>query len=126
MLNVKKSIPSLILLIFFTSISLSASANKTSVKISAVKGAAKGTEVTVTINVTHNANSFSHYTDWVYLKINGKEVKRWTYSKSNLPEGAAFTLTYKFILTEAVSIEAMGDCNLHGSAGAVTAKIKVL
>lgn len=112
-----------IILILLTFISISATANKTSVKITAVKSAYKGTEITVTINISHNSNSTVHYTDWVYLKINGKEVKRWAYDKTRLPASANFSLSYKFTLTVNVSIEVMGDCNLHGSAGPATAKI---
>lgn len=118
-----KSLKNISLLLFFIFISVAVYSNKTSVKISTVKKAAKGSEVTVTISVSHNTNSPSHFTDWVYLKINSKEVKRWTYTRTALPASANFTLTFKFILTSNSSIEVMGDCNLHGSAGA--AKINI-
>jgi len=125
-MKTKKNILLSIILILLTFISISATANKTSVKITAVKSAAKGTEIMITINVSHNANSTVHYTDWVYLKINGKEVKRWAYDKTRLPVSGNFSLTYKFTLTENVTIEAAGDCNLHGSAGPATAKIALI
>ena len=64
-----KSISSLIMFLLFTLIAVSTLANKTTVKITAVKSATKGTEVTVTLSVSHNANTPYHFTDWVYLKI---------------------------------------------------------
>jgi len=122
-MKTKKNFSVCFMIMLLTFISISAIANKTSVKITAVKSADKGTVITVTINVSHNANSIVHYTDWVYLKINGKEVKRWTYDKTRLPVSSSFTLNYKFTLKENVTIEVMGDCNLHGSAGPATAEI---
>ena len=99
-------------------------ANKTSVKVSASgSSVTKGSEVTITITVTHSGNSKAHHTDWVYLKINGKEVKRWEYGRSNLPSNQVFTVEYKYTVTENGTIEVEGHCNLHGSAGPATLKI---
>lgn len=99
-------------------------ANKTSVEIKAPSDVKAGTEITVTINVSHSSNSKSHHTDWVYLKINGKEVQRWSYTKSELPPGSEFTLEYKVVVNEPVTIEAEGHCNIHGSKGPATAEVK--
>lgn len=107
-------------------IPFSAIANKTSVEITAPEKAEKGSEITVIINVKHIGNSTGHFTDWVYIKINDKEVKRWEYTKEKLPEAGNFTLEYKFILNEKSKIEVKGDCNKHGSAGAAEAVIEVL
>ncbi len=107
-------------------VSVSAVANKTSVVITAPEKAEKGSEVTVIIHVKHIGNSASHYTDWVYLKINGKEVKRWEYTKEERPEAGNFTLEYKFILNEESRIEVKGNCNKHGSTGAKEAVIDVM
>ena len=107
-------------------LSASATANKTSVIITAPENAEKGSEVTVIINVKHMGNSATHFTDWVYLIINGKEVKRWEYTKEERPEAGNFTLEYKFILNEKSKIEVKGNCNKHGSTGAEEAVIDVL
>ncbi len=101
-------------------------ANKTSVKVNTPSEAKKSTEVTLIINVTHKGNSKLHFTDWVSLKINGVEVKKWQYDKNNLPVSENFTLEYKFTVNEDVTIEAVGNCNLHGSAGSYKTTIKAL
>lgn len=101
-----------------------AMANKTSVEIKTPAEAKKGTEITITIQVSHNGNTRFHHTDWVYLKINGKEVKRWTYSAESLPPGGDFTLEYKVTLEGDLAIEVQGDCNLHGSAGPKKMSVK--
>jgi desulfoferrodoxin (superoxide reductase-like protein) len=105
-------------------LSFSVLANKTSVEIKAPAEAKKGTEITITINVKHSANSGMHHTNWVYIKIDGKEVKRWEYDKKNLPPDSNFTLEYKFTPTADCTIEAEGNCNLHGSAGIQKSTIK--
>ena len=100
-------------------------ANKTSVKINAPELVDKGTEITITINVKHIGNTAGHFTDWVYLKINGKEVKRWEYTKNERPEAGNFTLEYKFVVNEESVIEVKGNCNKHGSTGAETLTINI-
>lgn len=116
------------ILIFAATIMLSFTvfANKTSVKLTAPAEAKKGTEVSVKINVMHKGNSGSHHTDWVTVSVNGKEVKKWTYDKKNLPPAGDFELTYTFILTEDAAIEVKGDCNLHGSTGAQSVTVKAV
>ncbi len=109
------------ILLFF---SVELMANKTSVGIKAPAEIKKGSELTIVINVMHKGNSKMHHTDWISLKINGKEVKRWEYTKENLPPEGDFTLEYKTTVTENIKIEAQGDCNMHGSAGAKTAMVK--
>ncbi len=100
-------------------------ANKTSVDIRAPKEVNKGTEVTVTIEVLHNGNNIMHYTSWVYVKINGKEYKRWEYSSFNRPADEKFSLSFKIIVNEPLKIEAQGNCNIHGSHGKKTIEIDV-
>jgi desulfoferrodoxin (superoxide reductase-like protein) len=102
-----------------------AMANKTSVEIKVPSEVKAGTEVTIEINVTHSANSKAHHTDWVYLKINGKEVQRWEYNKTKLPLTENFSIEYKVVANEALSIESEGHCNIHGSAGMKSATIKI-
>jgi desulfoferrodoxin (superoxide reductase-like protein) len=109
-----------------------AMANKTSVEVNVPEEAEKGSEITIVIHVSHSGNSRLHHTNWVYLKINGEEVKRWEYEGNNLPEDADFTLEFKYTLSEdmpdgeGLIIEAEGNCNLHGTAGISKATVKVL
>jgi len=102
-----------------------AMANKTSVEIKAPADVKAGTEVTIEINVTHSGNSKGHHTDWVYLKINGKEVQRWEYNKTKLPLTENFSIEYKIVADQALTIEAAGHCNIHGSTGLKSAVIKI-
>ncbi len=107
-------------------IPVSAMANKTSVELTAPEKAEKGSEVTVVIHVKHMGNSATHFTDWVSVKINGKEVKRWEYNKKERPEAGNFTLEYKFVLNEKSKIVVQGNCNKHGSAGPKEVVIDVM
>jgi desulfoferrodoxin (superoxide reductase-like protein) len=91
--------------------------------VKAPEKAEKGSEVTIVINVKHMGNTAGHYTDWVSLKINGKEVKRWEYTKEERPEAANFKLEYKWTLDAKTTIEVKGNCNKHGSTGAKKAVI---
>ena len=113
--KIKKALVHFILFFILSGIAL---ANKTSVEITAPELVDKGTEVTITINVKHMGNTAGHFTDWVYLKINGKEVKRWEYTKKDRPEAGNFTLEYTFVVNEKSKIEVKGNCNKHGSTGA--------
>ena len=97
--------------------SVSAFANKTSVKVIAPEKAEKGTEITIKIEVSHIGNTKGHYTDWVWVKVNGEEYKRWEYSKENLPENQNFTLEFKIKAESNLEIIVEGNCNRHGSKG---------
>jgi len=99
-------------------------ANKSSVSIQAPPAVQKGSEVVVRVTVTHNANNLLHYTDWVYVVINGKEIARWTYTSSERPEAETFTKEVKFTATENLEIKAEANCNLHGSAGLETVRVQ--
>lgn len=105
--------------------STSAFANKTSVTIVAPEKATKGSEVTVKIEVKHIGNTKGHYTDWVWVKINGEEYKRWEYTSDNLPEDQNFTLEFKIKVEETIEITAEGNCNKHGNKGEDKVKIIV-
>lgn len=120
----KKSILISLLFVFLAQVSLLA--NKTSVKINAPSEAKNGTEITIVINVFHNGNSKMHHTDWVYLKINGVEVKRWQYDKNSLPPGGNFTVEFKYVIKQDATIEAEGNCNIHGTAGPNKTTIKAI
>jgi desulfoferrodoxin (superoxide reductase-like protein) len=100
-------------------------ADKSAVTISAPETAAKGSEVVVKLTITHKGNNFFHYTDWVTLKVNGKEVSRWEFSGSKRPEAEAFTREFKITINEPLELTAEANCNIHGSKGPAVWKIAV-
>jgi len=102
-----------------------ASANKSEASIEGPTEAAKGSEVTLRITATHSANTASHYTEWLKVTANKKEVARWDHTKENRPEGAVFTKEMKIKVTEDTEIVAEASCNNHGSKGPAKHNIKV-
>ena len=100
-------------------------ADKTSVVITAPNTVKKGTEITIKIDVTHNGNNFMHYTNWVYVKVNGQEIARWDFSAGNRPENEVFSREVKYTVTGPAEIIAEGNCNIHGSKGQAVLKINV-
>ena len=100
-------------------------ANKSAVSIEAPPTATAGSEVVITLTVTHSANSFFHYTNWVRLDADGKTVGRWEYTKSDRPEAATFKKEIRVKVGATTELIAEANCNLHGSAGATKAVIKV-
>jgi desulfoferrodoxin (superoxide reductase-like protein) len=99
-------------------------ANKAETKIEVPESAAKGSEITVRMTVTHSSNSFLHYTEWLWVQVNGKET-RWDFSSGNRPEGETFTREVKVKVEGPLDIKAKANCNLHGSAGEVSAKVAI-
>ena len=75
-------------------------ANKSAVSIEAPPSVPKGSEITLRVTVTHKGNNFLHYTKWVQITINGKEVARWDYTSGNRPEAATFTKEIKYVVNE--------------------------
>jgi desulfoferrodoxin (superoxide reductase-like protein) len=112
----------LAILLFHVNVAL---ANKSEASIDGPTQAAKGSEITFRITVTHNANTVSHYTEWLKVTANKKEVARWDYTKDNRPEGAVFTKEIKIKVTEDTEIVAESSCNNHGSKGPAKHKIIV-
>ncbi|RPJ13672.1 MAG: hypothetical protein EHM30_11300 [Desulfobacteraceae bacterium] len=102
-----------------------AMADKSAVTIDAPQFAAKGTEITIKLNVTHHGNNMFHYTNWVYVKVNEKEIARWNFSATRTPESEYFTKEVKYTINEPVQIEAEANCNIHGSTGIAKATITV-
>ena len=98
-------------------------ANKSETKIEAPESAAKGSEITVKVTVTHNGNSAFHYTEWLWVKVNGKEVARWDFGTKK-PEGATFTREIKVKVDGDLEIRAKASCNMHGSANEAVVKVK--
>ncbi|MGD9106194.1 MAG: desulfoferrodoxin family protein [Desulfobacterales bacterium] len=100
-------------------------ADKSVATIEAPDQASKGTEITVKIHVTHNANNFFHYTNWVKVIVNGKKAAFWEYTAENRPEGAKFTKEIKLTINEPMEIVAEANCNIHGGQGAVNKTISL-
>lgn len=116
----------MILLIVVTLIFLgagSALANKAVVRLEAPLTAAQGEKITITLFVTHSANNFFHQTQRVYLKINGEEKASWDFGMTKRPEAAEFSRTFEYVMDGPITLESAAFCNIHGSAGTVTATI---
>jgi desulfoferrodoxin (superoxide reductase-like protein) len=122
----KKSIAlgMLILSILFVQIG-PALADKSAVSIEGPTKVEKGTEVTLRITVTHNANSSSHFTEWLKVSANKKEIARWEYNSEKRPEAAQFIIEVKIKVTENTEVVAEASCNKHGSRGPATHRIDV-
>jgi desulfoferrodoxin (superoxide reductase-like protein) len=100
-------------------------AGKSSVTIEAPATAQKGSEITIKLNVAHDGNSVAHHTEWVYVKVNGKEIERWEYGAFKRPESEKFSKEVKITVNEPIEIIAEASCNLHGSAGPAKAKVEI-
>ncbi len=100
-------------------------ANKSVASIQAPTEAPRGSDVVIRVIVTHNDNNPLHYTEWLYVTVNGKEIARWNYTAFSRPEAATFTKEIKYTATDNMEIKAEASCNLHGSAGPATATISV-
>lgn len=98
-------------------------ANKAETRIEAPESATKGTEMTIRVTVTHNANNFFHHVEWLWVQVNDKEIARWDYSATQKPEGATFTKEIKHKLERDAVIKAEASCNMHGSAGEAMVKV---
>ena len=103
-------------------ISVPAWANKSETKIEAPQTAEKGSEITIKVTVTHSANSAFHYTEWLWVQVNGKEVARWDFG-SKKPEGATFTREIKVKVDGDLEIKGKANCNMHGSANEAVVKV---
>ena len=92
-------------------------ANQSSVLLEAPNAVERGSEITIKVHVTHNANNFFHYTKWVSIKVNGEEIARWDYGKykNKRPKAKNFTKEIKYIVADDIIIQAEASCNIHGS-----------
>jgi desulfoferrodoxin (superoxide reductase-like protein) len=100
-------------------------ANKSSVSIDAPESVAPGSDITIKINVEHDGNSMFHYTKWIYVMINGAEIKRWDYSWRKRPEAENFTKEITYTVNEPIEIVVEASCNNHGSKGKAIQKVSV-
>lgn len=117
MRSVNKGIVFLACLVMVVGFACPGFANKASVTIEVPETAEKGAVITIRANVSHSGNSFLHYTDWVYVKINGVEVLRLEYSPWKRPEAGNFSRDIKHQVAGPMEITAEAHCILHGSAG---------
>ena len=116
---------SILLLIFSFAFIYPAYANKASAKIVSPDVAKKGEIITIEINVFHKGNSYFHHVDWVYVKVNNKEIARWDFTANDRPKTENFTREITIKVEKPVTVVAEAHCNLHGSAGAVEKNIDV-
>ena len=100
-------------------------ADKSAASLEVPQTAERGSEVTIRVTVTHSSNTASHYTEWLKVTVNQKEIARWDYSSSNRPEAAVFTKEIKVKVLENLEVTAQASCNNHGGKGPTTAKISV-
>ena len=98
-------------------------ANKSETKVEAPESADKGSEITIKVTVTHSANSLFHYTEWLWIQVNGKEIAKWVYSSGNRPEDATFTKEIKVKVDGDLEIKGRASCNMHGSANEAVVKV---
>lgn len=115
----------LALSLLLTTLALPLLANKAAVSIEAPATVKAGEEATIIINVSHRGNSNLHYTNRLVVKANGKEIARWNFSSGNRPEAGNFSREVKLKIEAETEIVAEANCNLHGSAGPASVKIKV-
>jgi desulfoferrodoxin (superoxide reductase-like protein) len=101
-------------------------ANKSAVALEGPASAEKGSEVVIKITVTHSANSFIHYTKWLKVQANGRQIEQWDYSAGNRPDDAVFTKEVRIRVTENTEVVAEASCNIHGSAGPAKLMIMVV
>lgn len=102
---------------------LPAFADKTAVRIEAPKSASPGTEVTIRVHITHEGNNIFHFTDWVFINANDREIGRWTFTAQQRPETDNFTRNITYNVDSTTRLIAQGNCNQHGSEGTTEAII---
>ena len=113
-----------VLLVLFLHVGF-ALADKSAASLEVPRTVQKGSEVTIRVTVTHSSNTASHYTEWLKVAVNQKEIARWDYTSGNGPEAAVFTKEIKVQAIENLEVTAQSSCNIHGSKGPTTAKISV-
>jgi hypothetical protein len=86
-----------------------------------------GEEITIELTISHNANSYIHYVEWVEVLIYDLESIRWGYNGANLPPGPTFTKEYKYKVPDLnrIRIDAEASCVRHGSSGKVTLRVPI-
>jgi len=121
----RKLLVVLMMVPFYSLYARSAFANKSSTSIEAPQTVPKGSEATIRVTVTHKGNNFLHYTNWLKVIVNQKEIARWDFSSGQRPEAEVFTREVKLNAVEDLEVTAEAHCNMHGSTGPTTIKISV-
>ena len=122
-MNNRKLILLSVAVLFIFLFSGNAWATKAETKIEVPESAAKGSEITIRVTVIHNANSYFHHVEWLWIQVNGNEIARWDYTASKRPEEATFTKEIKYKVDGDVEIKAKASCNMHGSVGEAVIKV---
>ena len=125
MKKVRHSLLFITALVLTLSFARTAFADKASVTLDVPDSAAQGSEITIKITVTHNADNFIHHVDWAYVMVNGKEIERWKFKWNKLPPDAVFTKEIKYKVEGPVEIKTEADCNIHGSKGPAVKSVAV-
>jgi desulfoferrodoxin (superoxide reductase-like protein) len=99
--------------------------DQTAVRLEAPADAPAGSQITVKVHVTHEGNNFFHFTDGVWLKAGDREIGRWDFSAQERPEDENFVREVRYTVTGPVVFTAQGNCNVHGSAGAARAEVRI-
>ena len=84
-----------------------------------------GVMITIELQVMHEGNNIVHHTEWVRVKINGEEVKRWEFGMFSAADNEKFTLAMTHTMIAPIEIEAEASCNIHGRGSAAIAKQSV-
>lgn len=100
-------------------------ADQTAVRIEAPSSALPGSQITITVHVTHSGNDFFHFTEWVWLKANDTEIGRWEFQSNARPENETFVRQLSYRIEGPVTLTAQGNCNVHGSAGIARADVSL-
>jgi hypothetical protein len=100
-------------------------ANKPAVSVEVPATVEKGSEALVRIVVTHKRDSFTHYTEWARLDVDGKTIGKWEFTRSNRPEDDTFTRGVKVKILKTVEVVSEASRDVHGSAGPAKATITV-
>jgi hypothetical protein len=87
-----------------------------------------GEEITIELTISHNANSYVHYVEWVDLVINDMDSTRWGFNGADLPPGQTFKKEYKYKVPDIkqIRISAEASCVRHGSSGKATLRVPVI
>jgi|GEM_PF-1412506 len=86
-----------------------------------------GEEITIELTISHNANSYLHYVEWVDVVINDMDSTRWGFNGADLPPAPTFKKEYKYQVPDIkqIRIAAEASCLRHGSSGKVTLRVPV-
>ena len=100
-------------------------ADSSSVRLEVPAETKPGSDITVRVFVTHEGNNFFHYTDWLFVAVGEKEIRRWEFAADRRPEDENFTREITYTVYGPTTFRAQANCNIHGSAGPAEATVRV-